>query len=134
MAIIAIPIIINYENDPVSDTLVPNGDGMMSMVEAEHNYSTAVYGERFKSDEYEDDFDGHWIPPEPFKATLKILYKTYENNKVIVIDESINRRYDIFMNDFFTITQTLDIIDGAFTGNFEYVKKGRSFGIQLIQE
>lgn len=92
-----------------------------------YNYNNAQAGDHFNA---WSNIYGIWEEPTPFSATLEIISPIHKD-RVLVVDNSINRHYSFIHSDFVELTKNAEIKYGSVTGDFEFVKRGNAFGIRL---
>ena len=47
-------------------------------------------------------------------------------------DKQANKKYTIFLTDFLDMLQAGDVNDASITGEFKVMKRGRNFGVRLV--
>lgn len=129
MAIPAIPIMPIYNF--VNGISVQVSETMLEEPRPHLNYPNVSAGDTFKVGLYDDHETGRWIDAVPFTATLEVV-STPRKGKILVIDRSKNIHYIFLPVDFVHLVQNTTIHNGIFSGTFDFVKKGVSFGIKLV--
>lgn len=77
--------------------------------------------------------DTFWRDNDPFHADMQVIgYERGRSAVRVILKDSTERKWPMFISDLVDLIKTSDILDGKVSGQWVGTKKGQNYGIKRI--